>query len=77
MSCTVSVPGVAYALHSFWPGSAGGADSLTPQYLKDMTGKPDGEGGSILLTAIASFVAFILRGKVFAEVRPILFGYCK
>ena len=70
----VSVPGVAYAIRSFRPGSAGGPDGLTPQHLKDMTGKPAGEGGSILLTAITSFVAFVLRGEVLEEVRPILFG---
>ena len=63
---TVFAPGVAYAILSFQTGSAGAPDGLTPQHLKDMTGKPAGEGGSILLTTVASFVAFILRGKVLA-----------
>ena len=42
---TVSVPGIAYAICSFQPGSTGGPDGLTPQHLKDMTRKPAGECG--------------------------------
>ena len=71
---TVSVPGIAYTIRSFQLGSTGDPDNLTPQHVKDMTGKPTGGGGSILLTAIASFVAFVLKGTVLEEVHPIFTG---
>ena len=70
----VPVQGIAYAIRSFPCGSAGGPDGLTPQHLKDMTGAPAGEEGSVLLSALASFVHFVLKGDVLKEVRPLFFG---
>ena len=72
----VSVPGIVhvYAIRSFPCGSAGGPDGLTPQHLKDMTGTSAGEEGSVLLSALASFVHFVLRGEVLTKVCPLFFG---
>ena len=71
---SVSDSCIAYAIRSFFRGSAGGPDGMTPQHLKDMTGMPAGEGRLSLLSALSSFVHFVLRGEVLAEVRPIFFG---
>ena len=70
----VPVQRIAFAIRSFPCGSAGGPDGLTPQHLKDMTGAPAGEEGSTLLSALATFVHFVLRGDVLEEVRPLFFG---
>lgn len=70
----IPVPGIAYAVRSFPCGSAGGPDGLTPQHLKDMIGAPAGEGAPVLLSALASFVQFVLSGEVLQEARPLFFG---
>ena len=47
---------------------------MTPQHLKDMIGMPAGEGRLSLLSALFSFVHFVLRGELLTDVRPIFFG---
>ena len=69
----VPVQGIAYAIRSFPCHLAGGPDGLMPQHLKDMTGAPAGEEGSVLLSALASFVHFVLKGGVLKEVRLLFF----
>ena len=46
---------------------------MMPQHLKDMISMPVGEGRLSSLSAVSSFVHFVLRGEVLADVHPIMF----
>ena len=65
---------VSKAIMSFPNGSGGGCDGLLPQHLKDLISPSAGEGGVILLKALANLSMLILEGKTPSEIRPILFG---
>ena len=62
---------VKQAIHSFTPGSAGGADGLRPQHLSDMT---DERVGGALLDALTDFTNLVLNGGVPTLARRVFFG---
>ena len=62
------------ALMSFPNGSSAGLDGISPQILKDLTGKSNGQTGLNFLRALTNLVNVILEGKVPFELRPYFFG---
>ena len=49
------------------------ADLIRTQHIVDVTSPSAGEGGIHLKQALTSFTNFVLAGKVYHEIRPILF----
>ena len=62
------------ALMSFPNGSSAGLDGSSPQILKDLTAKSNGQTGLNFLRALLNLVNVILEGKVPFELRPYFFG---
>ena len=63
------------ALMSFPNGSSAGLDDISPQNLKDLTAKSNGQTGlNFFLKALTYLVNVILEGKVPFELRPYLFS---
>ena len=62
------------ALMSFRDGSSAGLDGISPQVLKDLTAKSNGQIGLNFLGALTKFVNVILEGKVPFELWPYFFG---
>ena len=62
------------ALMSFPNGSSAGLDDISPQNLKDLTAKSNGQIGLNFLRALTDLVNVILDGKVTFELRPYFFG---
>ena len=62
------------ALMSFPNGSSAGLDGISPQILKDLTAKSNGQTGLNFLRALTNLVNAILEGKVPFELRPYFFG---
>ena len=62
------------ALMSFPNGSGAGLDGISPQILKDLTAKSNGQTGLNFLRALTNLVNVILDGKVPYELRPYFFG---
>ena len=62
------------ALMSFPNGSSAGLDGTSPQYLKDLTAKSNGQTGLKLLRVLTNLMNVILEGKVPFELRPYFFG---
>ena len=62
------------ALMSFPNGSSAGLDGISPQILKDLTAKSNGQTGLNFLRAFTNLVNVILEGKVPFELRPYFFG---
>ena len=62
------------ALMSFPNGSSAAFDGISPQFLKDLTAKSNGQTGLIFLRALTNLVNVILEGKVPFELRPYFFG---
>ena len=58
------------ALMSFPHGSSAGLDGISPQLLKDLTAKSNGQTGLNFLRALTNLVNVILKGKVPFELRP-------
>ena len=59
---------------SFSNGSSAGLDGISPQILKALTAKSNGQIGLIFLRALTNLVNVILEGKVPFELRPYFFG---
>ena len=59
---------------SFPNGSSAGLDGISPQILKDLTAKSNGQTGLDFLRALTKLVNVILEGKVLFELRPYFFG---
>ena len=59
---------------SFPNSSSAGLDGISPQFLKNLTGKSNGQTGLNFLRAITNLVNVILEGKLLFEHRPYLFG---
>ena len=59
---------------SFPNGSSAGLDSISPQILKNLTAKSNGQTGLNFLRALTSLVNVIQEGKVPFELRPYFFG---
>ena len=59
---------------SFPNGSSAGLDGISPDILKKMTAKSNGQTGLNFLGALANLVKVILEGKVPFELRPYFFG---
>ena len=62
------------ALMSFPNGSSAGLDGISPQILKDLTAKSNGQTGLNFLRVLTNLVNVILEGKVPFELRPYFFG---
>ena len=62
------------ALMSFPNGFSAGLDGISPQILKNLTAKSNGQTGLNLLRALTNLVNVILEGKVPFEHRPYFFG---
>ena len=62
------------ALMSFPNGSSAGLDGISPQILKDLTAKSNGQFGLNFLKALTNLVNVILEGKVPFKLRPYFFG---
>ena len=62
------------ALISFPNGSSARLDGISPQILKDLTAKLNGQTGPNFLRALTSLVIVILEGNVPFELRPYFFG---
>ena len=62
------------ALMSFPNGSSAGLDGISPQILKDLTPKSNGQTGLKFLRALTNLVNLILEGKVPIELWPYFFG---
>ena len=61
-------------LLSFPNGSSARLDGISPQILKDLTAKSNGQTGLNFLRALTNLVNVILEGKVPFELRPYFFG---
>ena len=59
---------------SFPYGSNAGLDGISPQVLKELTVKSNGQTGLNFLRALTNLVNVILEGKVPFELRPYFFG---
>ena len=59
---------------SFPNGSSAGLEGISPQFLKDLTAKSNGQTGLNFLRALTNLVNVILEGKVPFELRPYFFG---
>ena len=59
---------------SFPNGSSAALDGISPQVLKNLTAKLNGQIGIIFLRALTNLVNVILEGKVSFELRPYFFG---
>ena len=59
---------------SFPNGSNAGLDGISPQILKDLTAKSNGQTGLNFLRALTNLVNVILEEKVLFELRPYFFG---
>ena len=62
------------ALMSFPNSSSAGLDGISPQVLKDLTAKSNGQTGLNFLRALTNLVKMILERKVPVELRPYFFG---
>ena len=62
------------ALISFHNGSRAGLDGISPQILKGLTAKSNGQFGLNFLRALTNLVNVILEGKTPFELRPYFFG---
>ena len=62
------------ALMPFPNGSSAGLDVISPQILKDLTAKSNGETGLNFLRALTNLVNVILEGEVPFELRLYFFG---
>ena len=62
------------ALMSLPNGSSARLDGISPQTLKDLTGKSNGQTGLNFLRALPNLVNVILERKVPFELRPYFFG---
>ena len=62
------------ALMSFPKGSSTGLDGISPQILKDLTAKSNGQTGLKFLRALTNLVNVILEGKEPFELQPYFFG---
>ena len=58
---------------SFPNGSSAGLDGISPQILKDLTAKSNGQTGLNFRRALTNLVNVILEGKVPFELRPYFF----
>ena len=58
---------------SFPNGSSAGLDGISPQILKNLTAKLNGQTGLNFLRALTKLVNVILEGKVPFELRPYFF----
>ena len=58
---------------SFPNGSSAGLNGISPQVLKDLTAKSNGQTGLNFLRALTNLVNVILEGKVPFELRPYFF----
>ena len=63
------------ALISFPNGSSAGLDGISPQILKDLTAKSNGQSGLNFLRALTNLVNVILEGKLLFELR--LLPWCE
>ena len=59
---------------SFPNGFSAGSDGISPQILKNLTAKSNGQTGLKFLSALTNLVNVILEGKVPFEDRPYFFG---
>ena len=62
------------ALMSFPNSSSAVLDGISPQILKDLTGKSNGQTGLMFLRALTNLVNVIPEGKVPFELPPYFFG---
>ena len=62
------------ALMSFPNGSNAGLEGFSPQILKDLTAKSNGQTGLNFLKALKNLVNVILEGKIPSELQPYFFG---
>ena len=62
------------ALMSFPNVSSAGLDAISPQNLKDLTAKSNGQTGLNFVKALTKLVNVILEGKVPFKPRPYFFG---
>ena len=62
------------ALMSFPNDSSAGLDGISPQILKNLTAKSNGQTGMNFLGALTNLVNVIREGKVPFELRPYFFG---
>ena len=61
------------ALRSFPPGSSGGLDGLTAQYILDMVSIPD-EPRRLLLENLARTCDIIVKGRIVEGARDMIVG---
>ena len=71
---TIDTEQIKKVITSFPNGSGGGHDGLLPQHLKDLTGISAGDGGALLLKALAGLITLMLGGRTPNAIRPLLFG---
>ena len=62
------------SIRSFNPGSAAGPDKLSPQHLKELILRQNGESGAPLLESVAALANVMLAGIVPAVIQTILYG---
>lgn len=65
---------VRKSINSFYNGSSGGADGITPQHLKDLIAISNGDSGNKLINSITSLSNLMLRGKIQSSICEIMFG---
>jgi hypothetical protein len=74
-SCSSVTSNEVYnAIMSFYPGSAGGLDSLKPQHLKDLISDKLGLSSSNLLSSLAKIIDLMFLGLIPLEISQILYG---
>ena len=62
------------SIRSFKPGSEAGPDKLSPQHLKELISRQNGESGALLLDSLAALANVMLAGIVPAVIQTILYG---
>ena len=70
----VSTATIEKSIRSFKPGSAAGPDKLSPQHLKELISRQNGESGALLLDSLAALANVMLAGIVPAVIQTILYG---
>jgi hypothetical protein len=74
-SCSSVTSNEVYnAIMSFYPGSAGGLDSLKPQHLKDLISDKLGLSSSNLLSSLAKIIDLMFLGLIPLEISQIIYG---
>ena len=70
----VSTATIEKSIRSFNPGSAAGPDKLSPQHLKELISRQNGESGALLLESLAALANVMLAGIVPAVIQTVLYG---